>query len=121
MPTRYFVRDVDAAVAWYTKNMGFALDERWGPAFAILERCGDSLWLSGPGTSAMKPMPDGRVPEPGGWNRIVVVVEDFDGTIDALRAAGTEFRGEPITGLGGSQCLIEDPDGNPIEVFCPGA
>jgi len=112
--------DVESSIEWYTANLGFRLDERWGPAFAILELCGESLWLSGPGTSARKPMPDGRVPEPGGWNRFVVVVDEFDQTVSKLKASGVKFRNEPITGPGGSQVLIEDPDGNPVEVFAPG-
>lgn len=113
---RYFVADVDRAIAFYAR-LGFEVVERWGPPFAILGKDGLQLWLSGPGTSATKPMPDGRVPEPGGWNRIVVGVSDFEAVIAALRAADVVFRNEPITGPGGTQVVIEDPDTNPIEVF----
>ncbi len=119
MPTvRYFVTDVDVSLAFY-ESLGFKLADRWGPPFAIVEKDGLSLWLSGPGTSAAKPMPDGRVPEPGGWNRIVVEQADLAATCDALRAAGATFRNEPLSGPGGTQVLIEDPDGNPVELFQP--
>lgn len=120
MPIRYFVSDVDRSVAWYTDLLGFAVVDRWGPAFAIVERQSVELWLSGPGTSAMKPMPDGRVPEPGGWNRIVVEVGDIASDVAKLHEAGASFRSELISGPGGRQCLVEDPDGNPIELFQPG-
>lgn len=117
MATRYFVRDVAVATAFYVDQLGFEIKEQWGPAFAIVE-CGDTvLWLSGPGTSAAKPMPDGRQPAPGGWNRIVLPVEDLAELVAGLRTTGTVFRNEPISGPGGTQVLIEDPDGNPIELF----
>ncbi|MBS1717586.1 MAG: VOC family protein [Armatimonadetes bacterium] len=116
MTVRYFVADVDLSIKFY-EQLGFALKEKWGPAFAIVERGGGELWLSGPGTSAAKPMPDGRTPEPGGWNRIVVELGDFDAQVAALKASGTVFRNEPLSGPGGTQVLIEDPDGNPIELF----
>ena len=118
MPTRYFVSDVDRALAFY-ELLGFELVERWGPPFAIIQNGPVEVWLSGPGTSAMKPMADGRTPEPGGWNRIVVAVQDFEAVYQALKAAGTVFRNEPISGPGGTQVLAEDPDGNPIEIFQP--
>lgn len=121
MPIRYFVTDVEAAVAWYSGSLGFRLKEQWGPAFAIVEREDVALWLSGPGTSAMMPMPDGRVPEPGGWNRVVVVVGDFDATVSSLRDFRAKFRNEPVRGPGGCQVLVEDPDGNPVEVFSQGS
>lgn len=115
---RYFVSDVDRSLAFY-ELLGFTLVERWGPPFAMVQKDGLQLWLSGPGTSAAKPMPDGRIPEPGGWNRIVVETQDLNGLVEELRSRGTVFRNEPISGPGGSQVLIEDPDGNPIELFSP--
>ena len=117
MATRYFVSKVDASVEFYTKRLGFELVEKWGPAFAIIARNGQTLWLSGPGTSAARPMPDGGKPEPGGWNRIVVEVGGLNELAISLHEAGVVFRGELISGPGGSQLLIEDPDGNPIELF----
>lgn len=113
---RYLVRDVDAALPFY-EAVGFTLADRWGPPFAIVERGDLALWLSGPGTSAAKPMQDGTKPEPGGWNRIVIEVADIDATVAALKATGTRFRNEPISGPGGKQVLVEDPSGNPIELF----
>ena len=113
---RYMVRDVDAAVPFY-ESLGFTLADRWGPPFAIVERRDLQLWLSGPGTSASKPMPDGAKPEPGGWNRIVISVDDIDATVATLKASGTKFRNEPISGPGGKQVLVEDPSGNPVELF----
>jgi len=117
MPTvRYLVRDVDAVLPFYAA-LGFRQVDRWGPPFAILEREGLALWLAGPGTSAARPMPDGATPAPGGWNRIVIEVDDLDATIERLRAAGARFRNEPIAGPGGRQVLAEDPSGNPVELF----
>lgn len=115
---RYFVSDVDRSLEFY-KLLGFHLVEKWGPAIAIVERDGLQLWLSGPTSSAAKPMPDGRNPEPGGWNRMVVLTQDFEGLVAELKANGTTFRNEPLTGPGGTQVLVEDPDGNPIELFSP--
>jgi catechol 2,3-dioxygenase-like lactoylglutathione lyase family enzyme len=117
MPTiRYLVHDVDAVLPFYAA-LGFRQVDRWGPPFAILEREGLALWLAGPGTSAARPMPDGATPAPGGWNRIVVEVDDLDETIARLRATGARFRNEPIAGPGGRQVLAEDPSGNPVELF----
>ena len=90
-----------------------------GPAFAIVEREGLSLWLSGPQTSAAQPMPDGRAPEPGGWNRLVVEVSDVAAEVERLRSAGVVFRNEPLTGPGGTQVVLDDPSGNPVELFSP--
>lgn len=113
---RYMVRDVDVALA-STRHSASRWRIAGGPPFAIVE-CGDlQLWLSGPGTSAAKPMPDGAKPEPGGWNRIVIGVDDIDATVARLKAAGTQFRNEPISGPGGKQVLVEDPSGNPVELF----
>lgn len=117
MPTvRYLVHDVDAVLPFY-EALGFRQVDRWGPPFAILERQGLALWLSGPGTSAARPMPDGAKPVPGGWCRIVIEVDDLDATIGRLRATGARFRHEPVDGPGGRQVLAEDPSGNPVELF----
>jgi catechol 2,3-dioxygenase-like lactoylglutathione lyase family enzyme len=114
---RYLVDDVDAAARFYVEVLGFVEVERWGPAMAVLTRDDLHLWVAGPTASAARPMPDGRQPVPGGWNRIVVEVDDLDEVVARLRAAGTGFRNEPISGPGGRQVLVEDPAGNPIELF----
>jgi catechol 2,3-dioxygenase-like lactoylglutathione lyase family enzyme len=118
---RYMVGDVEAAVAFYTAQFGFELGTDARPAFAEVLRGRLRLLLAGPKSSAGRPMPDGRKPEPGGWNRIHFVVEDIQGEVDRLRAAGVTFRNEIVTGPGGSQILLEDPSGNPIELFQPAA
>jgi catechol 2,3-dioxygenase-like lactoylglutathione lyase family enzyme len=117
---RYLVDDVDEAVAFYTGHLGFALEQQMGPAFAIVSRDRLSLWLSGPKSSAARAMPDGRRPEPGGWNRIVVEVDDLEATVAELKQAGLSFRNEVVTGPGGQQILLEDPAGNVVELFQPG-
>jgi catechol 2,3-dioxygenase-like lactoylglutathione lyase family enzyme len=116
---RYIVVDVDLSVAFYVDHLGFQLEQRLGPAFAIVGRDGLSLWLSGPQSSAARPMPDGAVPDPGGWNRLVVEVADVAEAVSRLQAAGVRFRNEPLTGPGGTQVLLEDPSGNPVELFSP--
>jgi catechol 2,3-dioxygenase-like lactoylglutathione lyase family enzyme len=116
---RYIVDDVDAALAFYTEVFGFELVQRWGPPFASIGKGDQQVWLSGPGTSARKAMPDGGEPVPGGWNRIVVEVDDIEAVVAQLRGRGATFRNEPLPGPGGTQVLIEDPSGNPIEVFQP--
>jgi catechol 2,3-dioxygenase-like lactoylglutathione lyase family enzyme len=116
---RYLVTDVDAALAFYVGVLGFELTERWGPPFAMIRHSDLTLWLSGPGTSAARPMPDGAQPVPGGWNRLVLTVVDLDTRMHALRAAGTHFRSDVVTGPGGRQILVEDPSGNPVELFEP--
>lgn len=116
---RYLVDDVDAALEFYTDRLGFTLTERWGPPFAVVSRDGLTLWLSGPGTSAAEAMPDGREPEPGGWNRLVIVVGDVKATATDLSNAGVVFRNQVSEGPGGKQVLVEDPAGNPVEVFEP--
>jgi len=113
---RYLVRDVDAAVAFYTA-LGFELVDRWGPPFAVMKKGDLTLWVSGPGTSAAKTLPDGSQPQPGGWNRFVFEVPDIDVAVRDLSVKGGRFRSEPIQGPGGRQVLCEDPSGNPIELF----
>ena len=117
MAVRYFVSDVERSIEFY-QGLGFTLKENMGP-IAMMDFDGTEFWLSNPQTSAARPMPDGRKPEPGGWNRIVVQVEDIQAKVAELRERGTRFRNDVITGPGGSQVLIEDPDGNPIELFQP--
>jgi catechol 2,3-dioxygenase-like lactoylglutathione lyase family enzyme len=116
---RYLVDDVDAAIAFYTERLEFTLERRMGPAFAIVSRDDVSLWLSGPESSAARPMPDGRRPEPGGWNRLVIEVGDLEATVAAMKQAGLGFRNEIVTGPGGKQILLEDEAGNPVELFEP--
>jgi catechol 2,3-dioxygenase-like lactoylglutathione lyase family enzyme len=115
---RYQVADVNRAIEFYTQLLGFTLDQRQGP-FAAVALGNLRLILSGPGTSGARPMPDGREQQPGGWNRILVYVEDLEGRVRSLKAAGVPFRNTVETGQGGSQILIEDPDGNPIELHQP--
>jgi catechol 2,3-dioxygenase-like lactoylglutathione lyase family enzyme len=114
---RYMVNDTETAIRFYTQFLGFELLERWGPAFAMVSKNGLTLWLSGPNTSAAQAMPDGRVPESGGWNRIVLEVSGLELLITNLKLSGVTFRNEMIDGVGGKQILIEDPSGNPIELF----
>jgi catechol 2,3-dioxygenase-like lactoylglutathione lyase family enzyme len=116
---RYLVDDADASAAFYVETLGFELAQRMGPAFTMVKRGDLTLWLSGPETSAARPMPNGDQPVPGGWNRLVLEVDDIDATVESLRAANATFRNEPITGPGGRQVLVEDPSGNPIEIFQP--
>lgn len=116
---RYIVEDVDAAVAFYSAHLGFGLEFQPAPGFAIIVRGDLRLLLSapeGPGGAAQS-MPDGRRPEPGGWNRIQLEVDDLAATVDELRAAGARFRNEIVSGRGGKQILLEDPSGNPVELF----
>jgi len=116
---RYLVHDVDAAIEFYVDRLGFTLAEQMGPAFAIVTRDELSLWVSGARSSAARPMPDGRQPEPGGWNRLVIEVDAIDDLIEELRASGVTFRNDVVTGPGGKQILVEDPSGNPVELFQP--
>jgi catechol 2,3-dioxygenase-like lactoylglutathione lyase family enzyme len=115
---RYQTADLDRAIAFYTERLGFTLEMRNGP-FAAVGIGNLRLILSGPGTSGARPMPDGRKQEPGGWNRILIYVTDLNERIKALKAAGVVFRNTVESGPGGSQILIEDPDGNPIELHQP--
>ncbi len=114
---RYLVDDVDASIAFYVDKLGFALEQQYGPAMAILNRGNMTLWLAGPMASASQPMPDGSKPTPGGWNRFVLVVDDIKVLVTDLRAAGVEFKNEITEGPGGLQCLCADPSGNVIELF----
>jgi catechol 2,3-dioxygenase-like lactoylglutathione lyase family enzyme len=116
---RYMVDDVDAAVAFYTNHFGFTLLSKTAPAFADVTRGDLRLLLSGPTSSAGRSMPDGRQPGPGGWNRIHFVVDDITAEVDRLRAAGVRFRNDIVRGPGGAQILLDDPSGNPIELFQP--
>src|SRR6476619_8176730 len=108
---RYMVDDVEAAVAWYTSRLGFTLLSNAAPAFADVRRGPLRLLLSGPTSSAGRPMPDGRRPEPGGWNRVQLVVDDLASEVEGLRGHDVAFRNEIVTGPGGSQILLEDPAG----------
>lgn len=116
---RYQVKDVARAVAFYTERLGFSLEHQQLPAFANVSLGEAHLLLSGPGASGSRPMPDGRTQEPGGWNRLVLKVAHLPGFIATLKAAGVRSRNEMETGPGGRQVQIEDPDGNPIELFEP--
>jgi catechol 2,3-dioxygenase-like lactoylglutathione lyase family enzyme len=118
---RYMVNDVEASVEWYTKHLGFSLLSNHAPAFADVRRGALRLLLSGPLSSAGRPMPDGERPSPGGWNRIHLIVEDLAVEVERLRAAGVRFRNEVVTGPGGSQILLIDPSGNVVELFQPAA
>jgi catechol 2,3-dioxygenase-like lactoylglutathione lyase family enzyme len=116
---RYMVDDVDEAVAFYTKQLGFDLLSSAAPAFADVKRGNLRLLLAGPTSSAGRPMPDGRKPGPGGWNRIHFLVDDIDAEVAQLRDAGAKFRNDIVTGPGGKQILLEDPSGNVVELFQP--
>ena len=113
---RYMVSDAEAAAAFYTEHLGFVIELRV-PAFCIVSRGDLTLWLSGPRSSARRPMPDGREPEPGGWNRLVIELDDLESVVERFTRAGVRFRNEIISGPGGRQILAEDLDGNPIELF----
>jgi glyoxylase I family protein len=116
---RYQIADIGRAIEFYTGQLGFSLEMRAGNAFASVALGNLRLILSGPGSSGARPMPDGRAQQPGGWNRILLYVDDLEGRIRSLKAAGVPFRNKIESGPGGSQILIEDPDGNPIELHQP--
>jgi glyoxylase I family protein len=116
---RYQVKDVQRAIAFYTQMLGFNLDMQNLPAFGQVSIDGLKLILSGPGASGSRPLPDGRQQEPGGWNRVLLRVQDLSGRVAELKEAGLHFRNEVEAGPGGKQIQIEDPDGNPIELFEP--
>jgi catechol 2,3-dioxygenase-like lactoylglutathione lyase family enzyme len=116
---RYMVADVDTAIDFYVEQFGFELGHNASPAFAEVVRGNLRLLLAGPKSSAGRPMPDGRRPAPGGWNRIHFVVDDIAAEVDRLRSAGLSFRNDIVSGPGGQQILLDDPSGNPIELFQP--
>jgi glyoxylase I family protein len=116
---RYQVRDVGRSIDFYTRQLGFKLDEKHLPAFAQVSLGDLKLILSGPGASGSRPMPDGRSQEPGGWNRVVLQVRELPAQIEAMKKAGLRFRNQMETGPGGKQIQLEDPDGNPLELFEP--
>src|SRR3954468_9571404 len=116
---RYMVDDVEAAIAWYTTHLGFAVLSNHAPAFADVTLGSLRLLLSGPQSSAARPMPDGERPGPGGWNRIHLIVDDLPAEVARLRAAGVQFHNDVVTGPGGSQILLMDPSGNLVELFQP--
>jgi catechol 2,3-dioxygenase-like lactoylglutathione lyase family enzyme len=116
---RYMVDDVDASIAFYTDHLGFDVLSSAAPAFADVKRGNLRLLLSGPASSAGRPMSDGTRPEPGGWNRIHFIVDDIDAEVTRLRGAGATFRNDIVVGPGGKQVLLEDPSGNFVELFQP--
>jgi catechol 2,3-dioxygenase-like lactoylglutathione lyase family enzyme len=117
---RYIVDDVEAAIDFYTRHLGFGVEMHPAPGFAVLSHDDLRLLINAPGAGgAGQPMPDGRRPEPGGWNRIQLEVDDLASRVESLRTAGVHFRNEIVTGQGGNQILVEDPAGNPIELFEP--
>ena len=116
---RYMVDDVEAAIDFYTSHLGFSLISNMAPAFADVRRGALRLLLSGPSSSAGRPMPDGRRPGPGGWNRIHLIVDEIEVEVERLRSEGVDFRNEIIKGPGGQQIVLDDPSGNPIELFQP--
>ena len=116
---RYLVNDVDVAVAFYINTLGFELVEQRGPPFAMVKRGDLTLWLSGPGSSASRPLADGSKPLPGGWNRLVLETGNLASRVEKLTQSGADFRSEIVSGPGGKQVLVNDPSGNPIELFEP--
>jgi len=114
---RYLVNDVERSIAFYTRHLGFKLEQQMSKAFAKVSRDDLTLWLAGPQSSAARPMPDGRRPEPGGWNRLVLEVKDLVSRVAEMKREGVRFRNEVVVGPGGKQILLEDPDGNPVELF----
>jgi len=114
---RYMVSDVQRSLDFYVSQLGFERGQEMLPAFARVRRDDLELWLAGPVSSAARPMPDGIKPAPGGWNRLVIEVDNIDSTVQSLRASGVSFRNDIISGPGGKQILVDDPDGNPIELF----
>ncbi len=116
---RYLVNEVDEAISFYSKALGFEIKQQFGPAMAIMAKEGFTLWLAGPQSSAAKAMPDGQKPQPGGWNRFVLQVDDLSALVVRLKAENVRFRNEIVKGPGGSQILCEDPSGNVIELFQP--
>ncbi len=116
---RYLVKSIDEVLPFYA-SLGFEIIERWGPPFAVLARADLTLWLSGPGSSASRLLADGSLPGSGGWNRIVIEVSDLAKTMAEIKPTAARFRSEPISGPGGIQVVVEDPSGNPVELFQAG-
>ena len=114
---RYLVNDVDVALEFYINILGFELVERWGPPFAMVKRGDLALWLSGPGSSASRPLADGSKPVPGGWNRLVLETDDLASLVEKLKRSGAQLRSDIVSGPGGKQVLVNDPSGNPVELF----
>jgi glyoxylase I family protein len=116
---RYQVKDVNRSIAFYTNQLGFKLEHQAGSMFASVSKSGLKVFLSGPGSSGARPLPDGRQQEAGGWNRIVLRVDDLAALVPTMKEAGVQFRNEIEAGPAGKQIQLEDPDGNPIELFEP--
>ena len=114
---RYLVNDVDVALEFYIDILGFELVEKWGPPFAMVKRGDLTLWLSGPGSSASRPLTDGSEPAPGGWNRLVLETDDLASLVEKLKRSGAQLRSDIVSGPGGKQVLVDDPSGNPVELF----
>jgi len=114
---RYLVNDVDVALEFYVNMLGFELVEKWGPPFAMVKRGDLALWLSGPGSSASRPLADGSKPVPGGWNRLVLETDDLASLVEKLKRSGAQLRSDIVSGPGGEQVLVNDPSGNPVELF----
>jgi catechol 2,3-dioxygenase-like lactoylglutathione lyase family enzyme len=114
---RYLVNDVDVALEFYINILGFELVEKWGPPFAMVKRGDIVLWLSGPGSSASRPLADGSKPTPGGWNRLVLETDDLASLVEKLKGSGAQLRSDIVAGPGGKQILVNDPSGNPVELF----
>jgi len=114
---RYLVNDVDVALEFYIDMLGFELVEKWGPPFAMVKRGDLALWLSGPGSSASRPLSNGSKPAPGGWNRLVLETDDLASLMEKLKRSGARLRSDIVSGPGGKQVLVDDPSGNPVELF----
>jgi len=114
---RYLVNDVDVALEFYIDMLGFELVEKWGPPFAMVKRGDLALWLSGPGSSASRPLSNGSKPAPGGWNRLVLETDDLASLVEKLKRSGAQLRSDIVSGPGGKQVLVDDPSGNPVELF----
>ena len=114
---RYLVNDVDVALEFYIDMLGFELVEKWGPPFAMVKRGDLALWLSGPGSSASRPLTDGSKPASGGWNRLVLETDDLASLVEKLKRSGARLRSDIVSGPGGKQVLVDDPSGNPVELF----
>jgi catechol 2,3-dioxygenase-like lactoylglutathione lyase family enzyme len=114
---RYLVSDVDVALEFYVNILGFELVEKWGPPFAMVKRGDLTLWLSGPGSSASRPLADTSKPVPGGWNRLVIETQSLVSLVEKLKQSGARLRSDIVSGPGGKQVLVDDPSGNPVELF----